>query len=76
MGWVTYFSRQWGLVPALPEPVREEPVEEKGTLVVLTPERLSGRNPEHLALGRRVQSLLEDRGLIKRVVEPRTLHGA
>ncbi|ATB32562.1 immunity 52 family protein [Melittangium boletus] len=76
MGWVTYFSRQWGLVPALPEPVRVEPVADKGTLVILTPERLSGRNSEHLALGRRVQSLLEERGLLKRVVEPRPIHGA
>ncbi|ATB38236.1 hypothetical protein CYFUS_003669 [Cystobacter fuscus] len=69
MGWVTYFSRQRGEVPALPEPVCVEPVEQKGTLVLLSPERISGRNPEHLALGRRVQQLLDEQGLLRRVVE-------
>jgi hypothetical protein len=64
IGWVTYFARQRGDVPALPEPVHVEPVEEKGTFVILTPERLSGRKPEHLALGRRVQELLAERGLL------------
>ncbi|QRN94196.1 immunity 52 family protein [Archangium violaceum] len=67
VGWVTYFSRQRGEVPALAEPVRVEPVEEKGTLVILTPERLSGRIPEHLALGRRVQQSIETRGLLRRI---------
>ncbi|WNG38220.1 hypothetical protein F0U61_34540 [Archangium violaceum] len=71
MGWVTYFSSQRGEVPTLPEPVRVESVEEEGTLVILTPERLSGRNPEHLAFGRRVQQLIEERGLLRRVVERR-----
>jgi hypothetical protein len=69
MGWVTYFSRQRGEVPALPAPVHVEPVEQKGALVILTPERLSGRNPEHLAFGHHVQQLLEARGLLGRVVE-------
>ncbi|PTL76737.1 immunity 52 family protein [Vitiosangium sp. GDMCC 1.1324] len=69
VGWLTYFSRQRGEVPALPEPVRVETVEEKGTLVTLIPERLTARNPDHLALGRRVQQLLEERGLLRRVGE-------
>jgi len=75
MGWVTYLSRQRGLVPPLPEPVRVVPVDEQGLLIVLTPERASGRNPEHVALARRVQSSLEERGLLRAVVEPRPLHG-
>jgi len=73
VGWGTYFSRQRGEVPALPEPVRVEPVEGKGTLVILTPGRLSGRSPEHLALGRHVQQVLEERGLLRRVVERRAV---
>jgi len=48
MGWVTYFSRQRGEVPALPEPVCVEPVE-KGTLVILSlsraPQREESRAP-------------------------------
>ena len=72
VGWLTYFSRQRGEVPALPEPVRVEPVEDKGSLVVLGPERLSAANPEHLALGRGVQQVLEERGLLKRVIPRRS----
>ena len=37
-------------LPALPAPVRIEPVEDKGTLVILTPKRFSASNPEHVAL--------------------------
>ncbi|HEX8536612.1 MAG TPA: Imm52 family immunity protein, partial [Cystobacter sp.] len=35
VGWVTYLSRQRGRVPPLPAPVRIEPVEDKGTLLIL-----------------------------------------
>ena len=71
MGWMTYFSRSRGQVPALPPPARVEPVSDQGSLVILTPERLSGRNPEHLDLGRRVQSLLAAQGLLERVIPSR-----
>jgi hypothetical protein len=70
LGWMTYFSGERGEVPALPAPVRVEPVGDKGTLVILTPERLTSSNPEHVALAWRVQMLLEERGLLKPVVEP------
>jgi hypothetical protein len=69
VGWVTYICRQWGEVPALPEPVRVEAVEDKGTLILLTPERLSANNPEQVALGHRVQQVLEERGLLRDVLE-------
>jgi hypothetical protein len=69
LGWMTYFSRQRGVVPALPPPVQVEPVGDKGTLVILTPERLTPSNPEHVALAWRVQKLLEERGLLRLVVE-------
>ncbi|HLL52083.1 MAG TPA: Imm52 family immunity protein, partial [Myxococcaceae bacterium] len=36
IGWVTYFSRDRGVIPPLPEPCRVEPVGEQGSLVVLT----------------------------------------
>jgi hypothetical protein len=51
--------------------VRAEPVGDKGTLVILTPERLSPSNPEHVALAWRVQKLLEERGLLRLVIERR-----
>lgn len=64
VGWVTYFSRRRGSVPPLPAPVRVEPVEDKGTLVILTPERFTAANPEHIALAARVQELLTQAGLL------------
>lgn len=63
VGWVMYFSRLRGTVPPLPAPVRIEPVENKGTLVILTPERFTASNPEHVALAARVHELLDRAGL-------------
>ena len=63
VGWVMYFSRRRGTVPPLPAPVRIEPVEDKGTLVILTPERFTASNPEHVALAARVHELLDRAGL-------------
>jgi hypothetical protein len=71
VGWLTYFSRQRGEVPPLPEPVRVEPVEDKGSLLILGPEPLRAANPEHVALGQHVQRMLAQRGLLRRVVERR-----
>ncbi|MFY0565066.1 immunity 52 family protein [Archangium lansingense] len=69
--WLTYFSRHRGGVPPLPEPVQIEPMEGKGTLVLLTPERLTASNPEHVALARRVQDALFAEGLLDPVVSGR-----
>lgn len=69
-GWVTYQSRRRGAVPPLPAPVRIEPVEDRGTLVILTPERLTASNPEHVALGHRVGELLSKAGLMQPVIPP------
>jgi hypothetical protein len=65
VGWVMYFSRLRGTVPPLPAPVRIEPVEEKGTLVILTPERFTASNSEHVALAARVHELLDRAGLLR-----------
>jgi hypothetical protein len=65
MGWVMYFSRLRGKVPPLPAPVRIEPVEDKGTLVILTPERFTASNPQHVALAARVHELLDRAGLLR-----------
>jgi Immunity protein 52 len=65
VGWVMYFSRLRGTVPPLPAPVRIEPVEDKGTLVILTPERFTVSNPEHVALAERVHELLDRAGLLR-----------
>ncbi|WP_224248711.1 immunity 52 family protein [Hyalangium gracile] len=64
-GWVMYFSRLRGTVPPLPAPVRIEPVEDKGTLVILTPERFTASSPEHVALAARVHELLNRAGLLR-----------
>ncbi|HEX5747204.1 MAG TPA: immunity 52 family protein [Archangium sp.] len=71
VGWWTYVSSRRGGLPPLPEPVRVQPVEDRGTLVLLTPERLTASNPEHLALGRRVQEVLSAKGLLEPVVSRR-----
>jgi len=67
VGWVMYFSRLRGTVPPLPAPVRIEPVEDKGTLVILTPERFTATHPEHVALAARVHELLDRAGLLRRL---------
>ncbi len=64
-GWLMYFSHRRGEVPALPTPVRVEPVEDKGTLVILTPERFTVGNPAHVALADEVRALLDHAGLLK-----------
>jgi hypothetical protein len=65
VGWVMYFSKGRGAVPPLPAPVRVEPVEDKGTLILLTPERFTVSNPEHVALAARVHALLAEAGLLR-----------
>jgi hypothetical protein len=65
LGWVTYLARHLGTVPPLPAPVRIERVEDKGTLIILTPERFTAANPEHVALAKRVRELLSRAGLLR-----------
>ncbi|WP_224366059.1 Imm52 family immunity protein [Hyalangium versicolor] len=65
VGWVTYLARRRGIVPLLPAPVRIEPLSLNGTLVILTPERFTTSNPEHMQLGRRVRGLLDRASLLK-----------
>ncbi|MFE8604819.1 immunity 52 family protein [Archangium violaceum] len=65
VGWLMYFSRSQGRVPPLPAPVRIEPVEDKGMLIVLTPERITPANPEHVELGKRVHELLSRAGILR-----------
>ena len=67
-GWLMYLSRTLGEVPPLPAPVRVESVEDKGSLIILTSERLSANNPEHLSLGRRVQEALDAKNLLRPVL--------
>jgi hypothetical protein len=64
-GWLMYFAHHWGVVPPLPSPVRVEPVEDKGTLVILTPERFTVDNPAHVALADEVRASLDKAGLLK-----------
>ena len=64
VGWLTYFSHRRGTLPPLPAPVRVEPVEDRGSLVILTPERLSSADPAYLPLARDVASRLSAAGLM------------
>lgn len=70
VGWVTYHSRKRGALPPLPAPARIEPVEDKGSLIVLMEERLTGRNPEHVERALRVGELLARAGRMQPVIEP------
>jgi hypothetical protein len=72
-GWLMYLSHRRGEVPSLPEPVRVEPVEDKGSLLILTPERFNGHEPEFVALADRVHASLDRAGLVKEsiLVNPR-----
>ncbi|RKG74473.1 immunity 52 family protein [Corallococcus terminator] len=65
VGWVTYLSHPRGAVPPLPAPVRVEPVEALGTLIILTPERFTVTNPEHVALAAQVREWLDHAGLLR-----------
>lgn len=63
-GWVMYFSHRRGSVPPLPAPVQVEPVEDKGTLITLTPERFTVSNPAHVELAAHVYQRLNEAGLL------------
>jgi len=65
VGWLMYFPRQLGSVPPLPPPVQVEPIEGRGTLVILTPERFTASNPEHVALAARAHETLSQAGLLQ-----------
>jgi hypothetical protein len=65
VGWVMYFPRQLGPVPSLPSPVQVEPVEDRGSLVILTPERFTASNPGHVSLAAHVHDVLSQAGLLK-----------
>nr|WP_232537490.1 Imm52 family immunity protein [Cystobacter fuscus] len=64
VGWLTYLSRRLGTLPPLPSPVRIEPVGTLGWLLVLSPERMTASNPEHVAFTVRVRELLDRAGLL------------
>ncbi len=64
LGWLTYVSERRGKVPSLPKPVRVEPMEDQGSLIILTPERFSLNNPAHVALAGRVRERLWNAGLL------------
>jgi hypothetical protein len=65
VGWIMYFPRQLGSVPPLPPPVQVEPVGDRGSLVILTPERFTASNLEHVALAAHVHEVLSHAGLLK-----------
>ena len=70
VGWVMYLANHWGTVPQLPAPVRTEPVEGRGTLIILTPERFTAANAEHVELAEQVREALDQAGLM-RALQPK-----
>ncbi|WP_244238286.1 immunity 52 family protein [Corallococcus terminator] len=64
IGWVTYLSRHRGAVPPLPAPIRIEPVQDKGSLIILTPEPFTANNPDHVALAERARERMQQAGLL------------
>ncbi|HEX8819487.1 MAG TPA: Imm52 family immunity protein [Archangium sp.] len=66
VGWLTYLSHRLGKLPPLPAPVRITPVGTLGWLLVLSPERMTANNPEHVSFTTRVRELLDRAGLIER----------
>ncbi|RKG70212.1 hypothetical protein D7W79_32130 [Corallococcus exercitus] len=65
VGWVMYFADFRGPVPPLPAPVQVEHLENRGTLITLTPEKFTVSNPAHVALAADVQARLQDAGLLR-----------
>jgi hypothetical protein len=65
-GWMMYLSHRWAVPPALPSPVRVEQVDDKGSLLILTPERFTASNPEHVALASRIREAFSQAGLLRR----------
>jgi Immunity protein 52 len=63
-GWVIYLSNRCGTLPPLPEPIRTEPVEDKGTFIIAMPERFSASNPAHVAQADKIWELLLNAGLM------------
>ncbi|WP_224243051.1 Imm52 family immunity protein [Hyalangium gracile] len=57
-GWMIYLSRRLGPLPPLPAPVRVEPVDDRGALLILTPDHFTVENAEHVALADDIQALL------------------
>jgi hypothetical protein len=64
VGWLTYIAHRCGSLPPLPEQVHLEPLEDQGTLILLTTERFSLANPAHVDLARSVRERLEQAGLM------------
>lgn len=65
VGWLTYIARSRGTLPPLPDPVRTEPVGDKGSLIILTPDRFTASNPAHVELAARVQKVLDEAGMLR-----------
>jgi hypothetical protein len=64
VGWLTYVASRRGSLPPLPEQVHLEPLEDQGTLILLTTERFCLQNPAHVALAANVREQLEKAGLM------------
>jgi hypothetical protein len=67
IGWLIYISRRLGRAPPLPAPASIVPVENKGALIIVTPDRFTGTNPSHVEAADRIAAALDRSGLRKRL---------
>jgi hypothetical protein len=65
VGWITYLSANRGDPPSLPAPARIVALGDHGSLIILTEDRFTASNPEHVELARRVTATLDQAGLLE-----------
>jgi len=63
-GWMIYLSRRRGRIPPLPAPARVVPVDDLGSIVVVTEEPFRPDNPDHVERADRIFDLLDHAGLM------------
>ncbi len=64
MGWIVYLSQHRGTIPVLPSPVRIISVGSQGNILILTDERFTGGNSEHVRTASQVAKILNKAGLL------------
>jgi hypothetical protein len=69
VGWLMYLSKRMGQVPPLLAPASITPIENKGTLIIVTPERYTATNPAHVKAADWVAAALNRAGLRKRIAQ-------
>jgi hypothetical protein len=68
VGWLTYFSDRYGPLPTLPSEFDIARLDGFGSVIIIrTKDWFTASNPEHLSTARRLVSITENAGLLRRV---------